>query len=72
MASAKVDIRKLKEFAFNELTMKCSLKEILLSESDELEVQTFLARLPIWLRLGRLAFREARNHQPRFTVSDSE
>jgi hypothetical protein len=49
-----VNIKRLKKFALEELP-NSPLREILLAEgSDEVDILTFLARLPIWLRLAKL------------------
>lgn len=32
---------------------ECPLKELLLLEDDKVDVHTFLARLPLWLRLTK-------------------
>ena len=50
----KINIRRLKNFAFEKLPRNWALREILLSEKDELDSQTFIARLPIWLKLCRV------------------
>lgn len=50
----KVDIRKLKSFAYGKLPRNLPIREILLLEEDELDVQVFLARLSIWLQLSKL------------------
>ncbi len=55
MSKTKISIRKLKDFAFTQLPKDWPLREILLSENDELEVSVFLARLPVWLRVSRLS-----------------
>jgi len=47
-----IEIRKLKDFALK-LPPNSILREILLLEDDELDVHTFLARMPIWLKLIR-------------------
>jgi hypothetical protein len=52
MTRAQVNIRRLREFAFNELPKDWALREILLAESEEMEISVFLARLPLWLRLS--------------------
>jgi len=51
MSKTRINIRKLKDFAFAQLPRDWPLREILLSEEDELEIYTFLARMPIWLRV---------------------
>ena len=53
-----VDISRLKKFAFNNLPKDWPLREILLSENDELDVSVFLARLPVWLKLNRFSVGE--------------
>lgn len=58
MAKTKVNIQKLKNFAFTRLPKPFALREILLSEEDELEVSIFLARLPLYLKLSRFRVRE--------------
>jgi len=49
-----VNIRNLKDFATKELPVNSTLREVLLSEPDEVEVNEFLARLPVYLRLAYL------------------
>ena len=47
----KIDMVKLKEFA---LTMPDSqLRDLLLSENPTLDALTFIARIPIWLKLAQ-------------------
>jgi hypothetical protein len=53
MAKIKVNVRRLKDFAFTELPNGWVLREILLSEHDELELFEFLAKVEIWLKLAR-------------------
>jgi len=54
----RVNIQKLKNFALEELP-DCPLREILLAESsNEVDIPTFLARMPIWLRLAKLQRRQ--------------
>ena len=53
LKTQKVNIQRLKKFALDELS-DCPLREILLAESsDDVDIPTFLARLPIWLRLAK-------------------
>ena len=52
MPPARIKINALKEFASQRLPRNAPLREVLLSEEDELEVDVFLARLPIWLKLS--------------------
>lgn len=56
----KVDVRALKSFAFEKLPKGWPLREILLSDEDELDVNVFLARLPLWLRLSRVSSTRSR------------
>ena len=55
MSQPKVDIQRLKNFAFKEIPRDNLLREILLSERDELEIIEFVSRIDIWLRLLRRA-----------------
>jgi hypothetical protein len=52
MSRARVNIKPLKDFAFNCLP-KGALRTLLISEENELDVSVFLARLPYWLKLSR-------------------
>jgi len=60
LRKATIRIRKLKEFAFNHLPKDSMLRDIILSEEDEISVSTFLARLPIWLKLLKIETRRSR------------
>lgn len=51
MPNTKISIRRLKDFAFSHLPQEWALRQILLAESEELDTQSLLARLPIWLKL---------------------
>ncbi|MEM3697092.1 MAG: hypothetical protein QXQ94_06285 [Candidatus Bathyarchaeia archaeon] len=53
MPPARVSIKKLKEFAIYKLPKNSALREILISEENELDINVFLARLPVWLKLSR-------------------
>lgn len=53
MTKTKVNIQKLKNFAFKRLPKPFALRDILLSEENELEVSVLLARLPLYLKLSR-------------------
>ena len=48
-----IDMKPLKQFAYEKLP-NCSLRNVLLIEADVLDTHTFLARLPIWLKLIRI------------------
>jgi hypothetical protein len=50
----KIDISRLKNFATNELRAGSVLREVLMTEESEISVNTFLTRLPLYLRLSRL------------------
>jgi len=50
----RVNISKLKNFAISKLPFGSPLREVLVSEDRELDVNTFLARLPLYLKLNRL------------------
>jgi hypothetical protein len=47
----KIATRSLKTFALRHLPRSSTLKDILLSEPDELSPAEFLARIDLWLRL---------------------
>ena len=49
--SGQVSIRILKQFAFEHLAIDNPLREILLSEKDELDVFDFIVKMEIWFRL---------------------
>jgi len=54
MSETKINIRRLKNFAITQLRNDWPLREILIAENEEIEVSTFLARLPVWLQLSTL------------------
>lgn len=54
MSKTKVNIQKLKKFASTQFPKGWVLREILLAETEELEVFTFMARLSVWLKLSKL------------------
>jgi hypothetical protein len=49
----KINMKPIKAFAFEKIPETWILREILLCEDDQLNVEVFLARLPIWLRLTK-------------------
>lgn len=53
MTKTKLNIRRLRDFAFSEIPKEWILREILLSEHDELDVPEFIAKAGIWLKLAR-------------------
>ena len=50
MAPKRVDVRRLKDFALR-LPRSAVLRDLLLTEDDELGVHDFLAKMDLWLRL---------------------
>jgi len=50
----KISISKLKKSVLENFPKDWIIREVLLSENDELDVPTFLARLPIYLKLTQL------------------
>lgn len=46
-----VNIRRLKDFALEKLKSNSPLRDVILSEPDQLTASDFLAKLHIWLRL---------------------
>jgi hypothetical protein len=55
MAQPKVNIQRLKDFAFKEIPRDNMLRELLLTERDELEIIEFASKIGIWLRLLKRA-----------------
>jgi hypothetical protein len=53
-AKRKVEISSLKTLVEVRFPQGAPLREILMKESDELSIDLFLARVPIWLQLSRL------------------
>jgi len=51
---SNINLKSLKEFAVRELPVGSPLREVLVSEPDEAEVNEFLARLPLYLKLVAL------------------
>ena len=60
MKTRLVNVRRLKSFAIDNLPHESPLREVMLYENDELDALTFLARLPVWLRLSTLRQGEKR------------
>lgn len=54
MSKAKINIRRLKVFAFNNLPKDGALRECLLAERDLLNADEFLAKMEIYLKLLRV------------------
>ena len=48
-----VDLRELKAFALEKLPIKSSLRDVLLSERDEMPADEFIHKLAVWLKLWR-------------------
>lgn len=53
MIESKVNIRRLKAFAFENLPKGWVLRDLLLTEHDELEPSEFCAKMDLWLKLAR-------------------
>jgi hypothetical protein len=51
MSASKLNLRPLKEFAYQNLSPDMPLRSIILAEDNEIDAATFLARLKIWLQL---------------------
>lgn len=49
----KVNLKKLKVFAFEKFSKNCPLRDVLLAERDLLDVHEFLIKLDVWLKLLR-------------------
>ena len=55
MSTQRVAIKRLKTYVLK-LPKKSQLREIILTEEDELEIIEFLAKMNIWLKLFRMEF----------------
>ncbi|MEM3465388.1 MAG: hypothetical protein QXO75_07840 [Nitrososphaerota archaeon] len=49
--SAKLDMRRLKDFAIRNLPEDSKLRILILSEKDELDAKEFVAKVSVWLKL---------------------
>jgi hypothetical protein len=49
--SSTINIRPLKQFAYEELSKSSHLRNILLSEKEILTVSEFLAKMDVWLKV---------------------
>lgn len=47
----RVDISRLKGFALRQLPQGSQLRELMMSESDEMAAEELLVKMGIWLRL---------------------
>lgn len=56
----KVNIRRLKNFASENLPVDWVLRQILLSEPNEIDHSEFCAKVDVWLRLAREEARGSR------------
>ena len=50
-----VVIKALKAFALEKFPTDCALRDVLLAERDKLDVNEFLAKMDIWMKLLRRA-----------------
>ncbi|MEM2614459.1 MAG: hypothetical protein QXO15_09615 [Nitrososphaerota archaeon] len=55
-SSKRLSMKSLKDFALNNLPKGSVLREVLLMEKDELEVNEFLIKMDIWLKLFKMEF----------------
>jgi hypothetical protein len=46
-----INIRSLKQFAFEMLPKESPLRDLLLTEKDELPAEEFLIKLDVWFKL---------------------
>jgi hypothetical protein len=51
----KVNIKSLQVFALN-LLRNSRLRDLILAENDEIDVQEFLMKMNLWLKLFRMEF----------------
>lgn len=49
----RVDIKPLKVFALEKLPKNCVLRNVMLTDKELLDVDEFLAKMEIWLKLLR-------------------
>jgi len=54
LSNSMIDIRSLKGFALERLHSSSRLRNVLLSERDQLKVNDFLAKMDIWITLLNL------------------
>ena len=52
----RVNTSKLKEFALSNLPEGSRLRDILLSERDEVDPEEFTAKIDVWLKLLRMEY----------------
>ncbi len=50
-----IKISVLKQFTLDTLPAGCTLREVLLADKDEMPVDEFLCKIPLWLALLRQA-----------------
>lgn len=50
----KINIRRLKDFASTKIPRGWILREVILSERDELDAADFVAKVEIWLKPAKL------------------
>jgi hypothetical protein len=55
-AARKVTIRALKEFASERLPKGSALRDLLLTEKDELTAEEFLSKMDVWIRVFNWEF----------------
>ena len=51
--SQKVNLKKLKEYALTNLPKKSLLRELILSEKEDLDAKEFVIKIDMWLKLLR-------------------
>ena len=49
---SQIDLKGLKQFALNRLPKENPLRDILLTEQDQLDTRDFLVKSEIWLKLA--------------------
>ncbi|MCD6241332.1 hypothetical protein J7K27_07440 [Candidatus Bathyarchaeota archaeon] len=54
MNNGKVNIRSLRKFVDETFPRNSVLRELILGEPDQINVQEFLTKMKIWLRLLRM------------------
>ena len=52
--SHKVNLKKLKEYALTNLPKNSHLRDLVLSEKDEIDAEEFVVKISMWLKLIRM------------------
>lgn len=53
MLEGKVNIKSLKTFVFENFPARCTLRDLILAEPDQMTKQEFVIKVGVWLKLLR-------------------